>query len=118
MNFFRGFFGGNDAPSSENSVAVTTSLATTGEINYQTVAGGQIYIPAGSSITSLTFYVSNKPGGTYYNAYDSSSMSSPVAIVLTVAAGYAYPLPSDLFGAGSIKMVGDAAGTVYFSRKG
>lgn len=100
------------------SVSVTTSATTTGEVNFSEFAGGTLYVPTGSSITSLTFYVAPGIGGTYLAAYDDSSMSTPAAIVLTVSAAKAYPLPSSLFAAGSLRMVGNAAGTVYLTLKG
>lgn len=100
------------------SVSVTTSATTTPAISFSEFAGGTLYIPTGSSITSLTFHASPHVGGTFYPAYDDSSMSSPAAIVLTVAANRCYPIPSSLFGSGAFKMVSDAAGTVYLSMKG
>lgn len=88
------------------------------QIRFSEYSGGEIYVPTGSPITSLTFYVAPKFDGTYVAAYDSSSMAAPAAIVLTVAAARAYPIPADLFGAGAILMVGNAAGTVYVTLKG
>lgn len=100
----------------EKVITITTSLATCEAVDYQGSAGGEIYVPAGSSITTLTFHVARKPDGTYHAAYDGAS--SPAAVTLTVAGGNAYPLPDAIFGAGAFKMVGDAAGSVSVTLKG
>lgn len=100
------------------SVAVTASSTTTGEVDFSEFAGGTVYVPSGSSITTLTFYVAPKIGGTYLAAYDDSSMSSPAAVSLTVSAGNAYPIPSSIFGCGAMRMVGNTTGTVYLTFKG
>lgn len=118
MSFFRGFLGGRDAASSEFTFAVKTTLTDTAEVAFETVAGGRIYIPSDSNITTLDFYDSYKKGGAYFVSMDGSSMTAPAAIQLTVAAGQSYLIPEALFGCGAFKMVGDAAGTVYISRKG
>jgi hypothetical protein len=88
------------------------------EVPYFNYAGGRIIIPAGSSITSLTFYdadmlSANK--GTYGASYDSTA--TPAAIVLTVAAGKSYPIPADLFGCAAFRMVSNANGLVLLSLK-
>ena len=95
---------------------ITTALATTPEIPYQGVGGGRVYIPAASSITTLTWYDARDAGGSYLESYDSSATAA--AISQTVAAGRSYPIPVDLFGARMLKVVGNAAGTVGFSLKG
>jgi hypothetical protein len=102
--------------------ALNTALGTTPPIRMGVFVFGRIYIPAGSPITSLTFYdcpnvdgVTPPVGGytdTYISSFDSSSMTSPAAIVLTVAAGQSYPIPKDLAGSGSIKIVVNSAGSV------
>ena len=99
------------------TVAVTASAATTGTIDFSEYAGGCIYVPTGSSLTSLTFHIAPKYDGTYLAAYDDSSLSAPAAVVLTVSAAKAYPLPACLYGAGAFKMVGDTTGTVYVTLK-
>lgn len=40
------------------SVTLTNSSSTTPSINFSNYSGGTIHIPSGSSITGLTFYVS------------------------------------------------------------
>jgi hypothetical protein len=102
------------------SVSVTTSAPTSGSVNVldmREYAGGMVYVPSGSSITSLTFYVAPRTDGTFLTAYDDSSLSSAAQVVLTVAAGKAYPMPSCLYAAGAIGFKGDAAGTIYVTLK-
>ena len=99
-----------------HSVAVTASLATTGQIPYHDMSGGRVHIPAGSSITSLTWYDATDLGGTFLAAYDSAA--TPAAITQTVSAEKSYPIPVDLFGARVLKVVGNAEGTVTISLKG
>ena len=102
-------------------VAINTAVATTPEIPYGGFAGGIIHIPNGSSITSLTWYSSHKQGGEYEASLQPvSEHVTPityVAVVQTVAANGAYPIPEYLVGAVALKAVGDAAGTVYISLK-
>jgi hypothetical protein len=102
-------------------VAITAAVGTTDEIPYGAYAGGMVYIPNGSSITSLTWHASHELGGTYEPAYHSvDEHVTPityVATVQTVAADHAVPIPAELVGAAAIKAVGDAAGTVQVSLK-
>ena len=95
------------------TAALTTSLATTAAIDISHHAWGTVHIPTGSSITSLTYYTSIAPNGTFVAAQD----STPAAIVQTVGAAKSYPLPSALFGAAAIKIVANAAGNVDISLK-
>tara|TARA_R100001594_G_scaffold137007_1_gene179730 strand:- start:510 stop:833 length:324 start_codon:yes stop_codon:yes gene_type:complete len=98
----------------QEDVTVATAIADSDEIDYGEFARGQIHVPSGSSITTLTFHTSHKPGGDYEAAYDSSN----AAVTMTVAADRSYPIPVDLIGARVFKMTGDAAGTVHLSLKG
>jgi len=100
-------------PAPLENVTVSDVLANSQEIDFRQYSGGMIHIPAGSSITALTFNVATKKGGTYLPAYDTSN----TAISLTVAAGRAYPVPDTIFGANFIKLTGDAAGVVDFDMK-
>jgi len=81
---------------------------------YTDQAGGRYQVPAGSSIAALTWYDAPVPGGTYVAAYD----EFVAAITQVVAAGNSYEIPTALAGAGAIKAVGDAAGTIIVSLKG
>ncbi len=94
-------------------VALTTSAATTPEISISIFGSGQIHIPTGSSITSLTYYTAPNSGGTYLPAQDASGS----AVTQTVAATKSYPIPAILFGAAQIRIVANAAGTVSLSLK-
>lgn len=90
------------------TVTVDTTSAASGEILFSEFGGGFIYVPTGSSITSLTWYTAPVRGGTYLAANDQDGL----AIVQTVAEAKAYAIPSELFGACVLKAVGDAAGTI------
>lgn len=96
------------------TVAVTDALATAQEIIFSDQAGGRVYIPSGSSITSLTWYDAPEPGGTFLASYDEYG----TALAQTVAAEKSYEIPVSLAGAGALKVVGDAAGTIYLAIKG
>ena len=89
------------------AIAVTTSLSTTAEIEFSNCVSGEIYIPAGATVTTLTWHTSPTRGGTYLAAYDSAA--TPAAVTQTVAASRAYPIPVALAGCAFIKAVGDAA---------
>lgn len=91
-----------------------TLPASTVEIDYSNAAGGSIYIPAGSPITTLTYQVSPVPGGTYVPLYDGAG----AAVTRTVAAGRCYPIPVECYGCGQIKIVVNAAGPVDITLKG
>lgn len=94
------------------TLSITTSLATTPEIPFSDQIVGQLYIPAGSSITSLTWYAAPNYDATYLVAYDAGTNGAQ-----TVAAGRSYKIPVELAGARYLKAVGDAAGTIYVSLK-
>lgn len=95
------------------SVTLTTSSTTTEEIRLGNYSGGFVFIPAGSSVTTLTWWVAEKASGTYFAAYDEDN----AAITQTVAASQANAIPSALFGAMAIKAVSNAAGTMAVSLK-
>ena len=96
------------------SVAVDTNVADAQEVNYEEAAGGEIYVPSTSSITSLTFHVAPFRGGTFYPAKNSAN----AAVSQAVTAGSAYPISPSIFGSGAFKLVGDADGTVFITFKG
>lgn len=95
-------------------VTVDTTAAASEEINYGGYSGGMVFIPAGSSVTTLTWWAAEKPGGTYLAAQDRDSD----AITQTVAASESHPIPIDLYGCRAIKAVTNAAGTMAVSLKG
>ena len=98
----------------QRKVSIATALASSSEIPYASYERGQIIVPAGSSITGLTWYVAEKVNGTFIAAYSDAT----TAVEQTVEAGRAYSIPSALAGAASLKAVGDAAGDVYVNLKG
>lgn len=95
-------------------LAVGTTAAASGEIIYSDWAGGRFHVPTGSSITTITWYDAIVPGGDYLPSND----ATPEALTQTVAAGQSYEIPPSLAGAASLKLVGDAAGTVDVALKG
>lgn len=98
---------------SNQTALLTTSLTTTPAVSISAYAAGVVYIPTGSTITSLTYYAAYGTDGTYVPIYDQTGS----AITQTVVADRCYAMPSDLFGAGQIKIVANAAGDVQLSLK-
>lgn len=102
--------------------------ATSPEIPVTAVGLGMVYIPAGSTITTLTLFASPRPSASP-DPLTSAAKTQPAliwypltnllgdAIVMTVAAGNCYALPSDCFGAGAIQMRANVSGTVEVSFK-
>lgn len=100
--------------SSPFTVTVDTTAAASEEIVFSDQAGGRFQVPAGSSITSITWWDAPEPDGTFVAAYDEFG----AAITQVVSAGKSYEIPSSLAGAGALKAVGDAAGTIVVNLKG
>lgn len=97
------------------SVAVDdSSIADSQEIPFGPYSSGIVYIPSGSSLTSLTWYVAEKAGGTYLAAHDEDG----TPVTQTVAASEAHAIPSALFPARGLKALGDATGSFAISLKG
>lgn len=97
-------------------VSVTDSIATCDEIPFGSYGGGHVVIPttAGASVTSLTWYVSDKSGGTFLPLYDEDG----VAVAQTVSHTKTYAIPSAVFGARFVKILANAAGTLILTVKG
>lgn len=95
------------------AVTIATSVASSQELFFGNYGGGMIHIPTGSSITTLTWYVADKPGGTYLAAYDEAGTQ----LQQTVGDGKAYAIPLGLFGCAAVKVVGDAGGTAAITLK-
>ncbi len=95
------------------SKALTTSEASTPKIEIGEFSSGVVFIPAGETVVTLTFYAAPNSGGTHLPMYDSAG----VAITLTVANTRCYPLPASIFGAANIKIVANVACTAHFSFK-
>ena len=89
------------------------SLASASYIPMCNYAGGIFSIPTGSSITTLTFYVSDKSDGTYQALYSSAG----AAVSVTVAADKSYVQDVSLNVAPYVKIVANAAGTVNYLGK-
>lgn len=94
-------------------VAVGTAIGDSQAIGYGPFASGMVYVPAGSSLTTLTWHACETADGTYLEAEDASS----TAVTQTVAAGQAHPIPESLIGAQFLKITGNAAGTVGVTLK-
>jgi hypothetical protein len=90
------------------TVALTTSAATTPEIDLDGFAGGSgsVVLPASSSITSLTYH-GQRADGTYAPAQDAAG-----AVTQTVAQDKGYLLPAAVFRYRKIRIVANAAGSV------
>jgi hypothetical protein len=94
-----------------------TTLASSTAVEYRGWAGGEIFIPAGTTLTTpLTWYAADDLDGTFLAAQDGTG----TAVTSTIAAGKCVPIPAALFGAGAIKALcgGQAAGTATMSLKG
>lgn len=96
------------------TIGLNTAIGTTEEIPFETASGGTLYIPAGSPITSLTFYAAPVRSGTYLPLYDKAA----AAVTMTVSAGKCYELPGAVFGCLALKIITDAAGNVDLTVKG
>lgn len=100
------------------TASLTTAIGTTEEMPKSGMAWGDVYIPTGSSITTLTWWKApalvagnSFEAGTYLPAYD-DDLTSPAAIVQTVAGGNSYPIPAALASAPFLKAVSNAAGDI------
>lgn len=111
-----------DARSRQMEISVTNDIATTEAIPFEFARGGTVFVPNGSSLTTLTWHAAEKLGGTYEAAYNNAG--TPAAVTQTVAQDRAHPIPvetadgpTSLAGAGALKIVGNAAGTVLVNLK-
>ncbi len=98
------------------TVALTTSATGTPLKNFGNKICGEIYIPSGSSITTLTYYAvrPNSDGtNTCIPAYDALGLP----VTQTVVANGAYPLPDAVAGCNAIYIQANAAGSVYIDFK-
>lgn len=95
-----------------SGVVVAVAEASSKAIPYSDFEKGMVHVPAGSSLTTLTWHVSASERGTYLPAYNSAG-----AITQTVQGGRSYPIPSDLQGANYLKITGNASGSVDVTLK-
>lgn len=103
------------------SLALKTD-STSPPIDFEDFSGGQIHIPSGSSITTLTWFTApaavdavsaeTKPG-TFVAAQDSAG----AAVTQTVSAAKSYPLPTVLFGAAYLQCRVNTNGSVDLTLK-
>jgi len=93
----------------EDSVTIDTvaNIANCTAIDMRNYAGGSVALPAGSSVTTITWYGCHTVAGTYLPLYDSDA----AAVTTTVAASRITDLPTATFGAPFLKLTGNAAGT-------
>lgn len=98
------------------TVVVSDSISSSNVINYGDFERGMVHVPAGSSLTSLTWYSSVSENGTYLPAVNTMEMGSgPTS--QGVSGGNSCPIPSNLQGARFLKIVGNAAGVVGVTLK-
>lgn len=96
------------------ALTLDDTLANTPVVNFSSASGGQIIIPSGSPITTLT----------YHTGYDTTvtfvplNTSAGVAVTQTVAAGKSYDLPAAVFGSALLKITVNADGAVVLVNKG
>lgn len=107
------------------SVALTNSASTTPNIDFQEASGGTVIVPTGSSITTLTYYAAKNPaaagsgiGEPAAGDFQPLQDSTGAAVVQTVAASKAFPLPDACFGCGWLRIKANAAGSVDLTLKG
>ena len=98
------------------SVTVDETAGNCTEVSYADMAGGMVFIPSGSSVTSLKFDVAPESGGTFERLYDKDNAE----VALTVAVDRASPFPDELFGCGAFKIITNSitAETIDVSVKG
>lgn len=86
------------------SVNISSVLASCSLIDLTNFAGGMLHIPAALTVTVCKFQVSHD-GTTFVNVYDSSATE----LARTVAAGRAMALPDEVFGARYLKITSNQA---------
>lgn len=92
----------------QKTVHVDTVLADCGEIPFTNASAGQVFVPAGSNLTTLTWYAAPVSGGTFLAVQNGAG----VAVTSTVSAGICCLIPAACFGCAVLKAVGNADGTV------
>ena len=88
--------------------SVPASAAGTG-LAFGSASAGQVRVPAGSSITSLTWYSGDTISGPWY-AIQTSAVS-------TIAASQSDLIPASCFACAFLLPVGNAAGTINIDLK-
>ena len=98
---------------SRSPVTVQTDVANSETIEFEDFQYGMVYVPDGSSLTTLTWYASLEKTGPFIAADDAAGN----AVTQTVAAGQAHPIPSALVGARFLRITGNVAGVVGVTLK-
>lgn len=98
----------------EPSYTVATSVGSAKEIAFGSMSTGLAFVPTGSSISSLTFYAAEKSGGTFLPIYTYDGTASAIT---SITAARAYEFPPGVYGARVLKIVGNAAGTIFLTLK-
>lgn len=88
--------------------------AATPVIDYSAAGGGQIHIPTGSTITTLTYFAGYDETVTFLPLRTSAA----VAVTQIVSGGNVYDLPAACFGSRLLQIVTDADGAVVIVLKG
>lgn len=94
-------------------LVLTTDPLTTPTIEIGMFASGQIHIPTGATMVTLTYYSAPQTGDPFLPMQDAAG----AAVTQTVAAAKSYPIPAIVFGAANIRITGNVAGAVSVSLK-
>lgn len=98
---------------STKPITFTSNIATTGGFGMNCFSGGMLYVVSGTA--TLTFYVAPSEAAAAADMFTVNGTS----LTLAVAAGKAYPLPDDLFGAFYVEAVSGGSDVVaYVTLKG
>jgi len=87
---------------------ITKVLGTTAPIDIEELASGLLYLPTGTNVTTLTYFVAIAPGQTYVALYDKNGTAVTQTVSAAAAAGAAFPLHEAAFAAGAVKLIADA----------
>lgn len=101
----------------DEPIVCTVTASTTGRCPYSGVAHAAVYVPVGSSITTLTFFPEHTIAGTVTRSTVAMADSTNTTISLTVAAGRTTQMPLELSALENFAIKADAAGTVYVTGK-
>lgn len=103
--------------SDDTALAITTDRTTTAVLPYSGVCHAMVYVPNGSSITTLTFYPIFVVSGSDVIPSNAAKDETNTAISLTVSANTATQMPLSLSAAKRLAIVGNASGTIYVQAK-
>ena len=104
----------------DEPIVCTTNSATSGICSFTGVAAATVYVPNGSSITTLTFFPTHTltaGSATVTRSTVAMKDETNTTISLTVAANQDTEMPKSLFGCDNFVIKADAAGTVYVTAK-